>query len=234
MYCKLHGKNCNGDCKDPNIDNGMMTKVWGPPGWLFLHCISFGYPYYINDKNKDHINKRKDYKNFFNSLGYVLPCKYCRESYIEFIKETPIDKYLNSRKDLTKWLYIIHKKVNDKLGIPECQMPGYNEMTKVYEAYRAKCKKTTSEERENNLAKGCVTPADGTPRKCFLKVIECNKGDVTRRNSNNNNIMDNDYILLKKNNMYIVIFFIIILLILIFVLIFDRKILKKLNYYFHL
>ena len=40
-YCKIHGKNCNGECKDPNIDNGMMTKVWGPPGWLFLHCITF-------------------------------------------------------------------------------------------------------------------------------------------------------------------------------------------------
>ena len=22
----------------------MMTKVWGPPGWFFLHCVTFGFP----------------------------------------------------------------------------------------------------------------------------------------------------------------------------------------------
>ena len=40
--CKTHGVNCDGACIDPNVDNGMMTKVWGPAGWLFLHCITFG------------------------------------------------------------------------------------------------------------------------------------------------------------------------------------------------
>ena len=49
MICKTHGKNCDGACIDPNVDNGMMTKVWGPPGWLFLHCLTFGYPYTINE-----------------------------------------------------------------------------------------------------------------------------------------------------------------------------------------
>ena len=46
--CKTHGNNCDGRCIDPNVDNGMMTKVWGPTGWLFLHCVTFGYPYVIN------------------------------------------------------------------------------------------------------------------------------------------------------------------------------------------
>ena len=30
--------------EDPNAKNGLMTKVWGPAGWLFLHCVTFGYP----------------------------------------------------------------------------------------------------------------------------------------------------------------------------------------------
>ena len=42
MPCNIHGESCDGGCTDPNVDNGMMTKVWGPTGWLFLHCVTFG------------------------------------------------------------------------------------------------------------------------------------------------------------------------------------------------
>ena len=31
-----------------NKDNGIMTKIWGQPGWLFLHSITIGYPYIID------------------------------------------------------------------------------------------------------------------------------------------------------------------------------------------
>ena len=110
-----------------------------------------------------------------------MPCKYCRESYQDFIKEHPIDKNLNTRKQLTKWLYDIHNKVNHKLGVPDCDIPSFKDIQDKYETYRAKCKKTTDEERLNNLAKGCVTPADGTPKKCEIKVIPCAMGDVTKR-----------------------------------------------------
>ena len=27
-----------------NKNNGLMTKIWGPSGWEFLHSVSFGYP----------------------------------------------------------------------------------------------------------------------------------------------------------------------------------------------
>ena len=199
---------------DPNVDNGMMTKVWGPPGWLFLNCVSFGYPYKINNSNPLHKNKKQDYKNFFYFLGKVMPCKYCRDSYMDFIKENPIDNSLNSRNDLTKWLYNIHNKINNKLGVPECNIPNFNIVKDIYESYRAKCKKTTKDERENNLAKGCVTPADGTARKCFLKIIECKKGDVTRRkNSQTYNIDDTDYLLVKKNLIILTIIIFIMLVI---------------------
>ena len=62
-----------------------------------------------------------------------------------------------------------------------------------------KCKKTTEEEKKINSEKGCVNPADGTPKKCLVKVINCKKGDVTRRensivynkNKNNENNLEN-------------------------------------------
>lgn len=181
--CKSHGPNCDGRCVDPNVDNGMMTKVWGPTGWLFLHCVTFGYPYTINPMNPDHAYKKQHYKTFFQMIGHVLPCKYCRESYIEFIKEIPIDGYLNSREDLCKWLYIIHNKVNYKLGYPRSEIPTFSEIKKFYEQFRAKCKKTTEEERQINKEKGCVRPADGTPKRCLINVVACKDGDVTRRSN---------------------------------------------------
>ena len=70
----------------------------GTTGWVFLHCITMGYPYKINTKNKQHLSRKKHIK-IFNTLGHVLPCKYCRESYLEYVSQT-IDKHLNTRKEL--------------------------------------------------------------------------------------------------------------------------------------
>ena len=166
-----------------NKDNGMMTKIWGPPGWLFLHSISFGYPYLIDKNNKEDLRKRDEYKNFFLYIGKVFPCRYCRESYEEFIKEIPIDHFLSSREDLCYWLYIIHNKVNNKLGVPKCDIPTFDDIQLKYETFRAKCQKTTNKERDNNLKKkckrdlssnGCIIPKDGVLKKCEINIITSN------------------------------------------------------------
>jgi len=232
--CTFHGNNCNGECTDPNIDNGMMTKVWGPPGWLFLHCVAFGYPYTINSNKEEHLIRKNKTKLFFYIIGYILPCKYCRESYQDYMKQFPVDYHLDSRKNLTKWLYVIHNKINNKLGVPKCGIPSYEDYVKEYEQFRAKCSKTTDAERINNMAKGCVVPADGTTKKCFLKVIKTKKGDVTRRSNSAANkitIGDNDYIIMRKMHLILlfIAFTLIILVIIYFVIKFMKpKTLKKL------
>lgn len=230
--CAMHGMNCDGACIDPNVDNGMMTKVWGPAGWLFLHCITFGYPYAINPNNKDHFNKERDYLNFFYYLGKVLPCRYCRESYMEYFKELDLENNLKSRKQLVKWLYDMHNKINNKLGVPPCNIPSLKEVETEYEQYRAKCKKTTEEERDENQKKGCVTPADGTPRRCVVKVVEFDKGDITRRENVSIGEMSgtsSDYFIFKKRNVYIVIGILVILTIIVFYFLIDMIICKCKN-----
>ena len=186
IVCPQHGGNCDMRCKDPNVDNGMMTKVWGPAGWLLLHCVTFGYPYTINPDNLDHAYKKDHYKSFFNMVGHVLPCKYCRESYIEFSKETPIDNFLDTRDNLCRWLYIIHNKVNNKLGVGQDCIPTFKEVQEFYEKFRAKCKKTSDAERISNKEKGCIKPADGTPKKCVINVVKYNDND---NNGNENSIV---------------------------------------------
>lgn len=163
--------------KKDNANNGLMTKVWGPPGWMFLHSITLGYPIKIDNYDEEHIIRKNKMKIFFESIGHVFPCKYCRISYLKFIKEIPIDKFLNSRKDLALWLYKIHNKVNHKLGVPKCNIPTFENMYKEYDTYRAECSITTSTERIKNLNKGCVVPRDGLKRKCIVKVIKINNID---------------------------------------------------------
>lgn len=93
----------------------MNTKVWGKAGWVFLHSTTFNYPSKINENNPEHVLKKKYTKQLFKNLRHTLPCKYCRISFTNFLKELPIDNYLGSRKELTFWLYSIHDKVNKKL-----------------------------------------------------------------------------------------------------------------------
>ena len=119
-------------------DNGMMTRVWGPTGWAFGHAITFGYPYKIDLNCKDHVRRMKETKKFFTSMGSVLPCKYCRQSYLEFLKELPLtNEVLSSRRKLVKWFYDIHNKVNKKLGVPKCDIPTFTDFYNTYESYRA-------------------------------------------------------------------------------------------------
>ena len=139
---------CNLDHSD-HKNNGLITKVWGEPAWTFNHAVTFGYP--INPTEQ----QKTEYKNYFFSLGDVLPCRYCRESYKEFItkgKYALTNEILAGRDTLTRWLYDIHEEVNKKLEVDYGVT--YEELVKKMESFRAKCgpaKKTV---------KGCIAPLD--------------------------------------------------------------------------
>lgn len=95
---------------------GMRTNFWGPNAWNFLFSSILGtYPETINNKNKEHIQIKKAFKSLFMSLGFIMPCVFCRESYKKFIKEMPIESSLSGRIKLFYWLYKLKDKVNKKL-----------------------------------------------------------------------------------------------------------------------
>lgn len=124
----------------------MDTQFWGPPGHKLLHSIAFSYSFYDdknnkNDNNNKNISKR-DVVSFFKSIQYVLPCIYCRRSYKQYYNELPISEYIynnnnnNKTKNLFKWVYLIHNKINDKLrkqGYNDEKDPNYK---KVYDTYK--------------------------------------------------------------------------------------------------
>ena len=175
---------------DDSSNNGIMTKVWGPAGWLFLHSITMSYPTNIDKNNSEHISRMNSTKDFFILLGDVLPCKYCRDSYKKFITSYPIDNFLDSRRNLAKWLYDIHNLVNDKLGVPPCEIPSFENFYNKYESYRASCHKTTKDQRLKNLEKGCVHSKYGVPKKCVINIIDIddNYNDISNIREFNNTL----------------------------------------------
>ena len=64
-----------------NSSSSLITKIWGPSMWIALHSISFCYP--INPTYEE----KQNYKKFFELLGELLPCLYCKESYKQIIKK---------------------------------------------------------------------------------------------------------------------------------------------------
>ena len=150
--------------KKPGDDQGQNTNVWGPAGWLFLHSIAANFPWEPDEE------KKKSYLTFFKVIGHVLPCRYCRESYQQFINE-PCTKLDNSvvqnRKTMVKWLYDIHNKVNKKLGVKD--VPCLQEVWEKYESFRSKC--TKSPNIVENIKKGCTEPIQGlTKKKCVIQI----------------------------------------------------------------
>lgn len=72
----------------------MDTRFFGPSAWQLFHLIAF---------------RSEDPDDVLNQMKDVLPCRFCRDSTTQFVKEHPL------RGDPGKWLYEIHNKVNAKL-----------------------------------------------------------------------------------------------------------------------
>jgi hypothetical protein len=107
----------------------METIFWGPDGWKFLHTLTFLYPENPSFEDKSRMVE------FMKLLCFILPCKYCRSSFTKYSKSLPINKYLDSRKNVIEWLYHMHNKVNGKLkrqGFCHSENPS---IEKVYTKY---------------------------------------------------------------------------------------------------
>lgn len=110
-------------------DHGFQPNVWGPPLWFFLHTASLNFP------AKPTPEQKMQYFTFFKSVGFVLPCRYCRESYQKWT-ETLSMREFESRETLSRWLYDIHNKVNKKLNKGPDYTPSYDQVLRYYNQFR--------------------------------------------------------------------------------------------------
>tara|TARA_Y100000992_G_scaffold300767_1_gene270099 strand:- start:5174 stop:5761 length:588 start_codon:yes stop_codon:yes gene_type:complete len=161
---------------DYNSGDGMLTSVWGPGMWHYLHTMSFNYPVKPTKYDKKH------YRDFVLQLQYVLPCGKCRENLKKNFKELPLTQGdMESRYTFSKYMYKLHEKVNTllnkKSGLTYC------DVRERYEHFRSRCMKTLKEKYVKNKTKkvrfskelikekGCTEPLYGEKSKCILQIV---------------------------------------------------------------
>ena len=149
-----------------NSDNGMMTHVWGPAAWMFLHMISFNYP--VKPTQED----RQNYRDFMLSLGKVLPCGKCRENFKYTLERMPInDDVLANRNCFSRYVYRLHNDVNARLQ-KKSPNPTFCEVRDLYERFRARCGSATSKTKKITPSeKGCTEPMKGIKTKCLIRIV---------------------------------------------------------------
>ena len=156
--------------------DGMLTSVWGPSLWHYMHTMSFNYP--TNPTKSD----KKNYKNFILNLQYTLPCKHCRDNLKKNFKHIPLtDKHLENRDKFSRYVFNLHETVNKMLGKKSGLT--FCGVRDLYENFRARC--TTSKPKQFNYQKlkktmkkkekGCTEPMYGRKAKCIIKIVPQSK-----------------------------------------------------------
>jgi hypothetical protein len=158
--------------KDYYSGDGMLTAVWGPSMWHFLHIMSFNYPVKPTEEDK------KNYKEFVLNLRHILPCKYCRQNLTNNLKSSPLTMAeMKDRDSFSRYIYKLHETVNKMLG--KKSGLSYCDVRERYEHFRSRCtdekpkvfdiKKTLK--NKNKKEKGCTEPLYGKKSKCIIKIV---------------------------------------------------------------
>jgi hypothetical protein len=165
--------------KDFYSGDGMLTTVWGPPMWHYLHTMSFNYPVHPTPANK------KEYRDFVLSLRHTLPCKYCRQNLTNNLKAHPLTHaHMQSRDTFSRFIYQLHETVNKMLG--KTSGLSYCDVRERYEHFRSRCtsdqnrifqikQAALEKEKEKEPAtkeKGCTEPLySGKKAKCVMQIV---------------------------------------------------------------
>lgn len=166
---------------DYNSNDGMLTTVWGPSTWHFLHIMSFNYP-----ANPTCDDKRR-YQNFILSLQYVLPCGKCRKNLLKNFKILPLQwSNMKSRHTFSLYVYKLHEVINTMLN--KKSGLSYEDVRERYEHFRSRCaksvknlkkdlkkRKTVKSRGQKILEKGCTEPLYGEKSKCVLQIVPQSK-----------------------------------------------------------
>jgi hypothetical protein len=104
----------------------MDTRFWGPSGWKLIHLVAAA----PTKGRVDAVLK------WFQLLEYILPCKYCRASFHDYIRLQPLTaEIVKDTTAFSRWAYDIHNRVNAKLrgqGLLDTPDPEWDSVRKHY------------------------------------------------------------------------------------------------------
>ena len=159
----------------------MLTSVWGPPMWLFLHAVSFNYP-----NPTPPLLIKNTIVNLFIILDISYLVEHCRMNLKKNLKMMPLRVAdLKNRDAFSRWVFKLHELVNTMLG-KESGLK-YCDIRDRYEHFRSRCtkdvetsfhEKTSTAFKENAEKRGkwaaqslCMVRKS----KCVVKIIPQNK-----------------------------------------------------------
>jgi len=156
-----------------NSGDGMLTTVWGPSIWHYLHTMSFNYP--IDPTCAD----KRNYQAFILNLQNVIPCGKCRKNLINNFKKLPLTwKQMYSRYTFSKYIYDLHELINTMLK--KKSGLSYSAVRERYEHFRSRCTKSykdlkklrkTRHKRKSSTEIGCIEPLYGEKSKCIIHIV---------------------------------------------------------------
>jgi len=148
----------------------MLTTVWGPSIWHYMHTMSFNYPVDPTPSDKIH------YRQFILNLRHVLPCGKCRKNLAKNLKQLPITlAHMKSRDTFSKYIYDLHETVNRMLN--KDSNLSYEQVRERYEHFRARCANPTTEKVSGGKGpkktpeNGCTEPLYGEKAKCIMQIV---------------------------------------------------------------
>ena len=104
----------------------MDTRFWGPSGWKRLHLVAA----------EPAGNRTQAILEWIHLLEYILPCKYCRASFHDYIRLQPLDATtVENTTAFSRWMYDIHNRVNGKLrgqGLVTTRDPAWPTVQRQY------------------------------------------------------------------------------------------------------
>ena len=162
--------------------DGMLTSVWGPPLWHYLHVMSFNYPVKPTAADKKH------YRDFICNLRNVLPCRYCRQNLKKNLKMLPLTNAdLKNRDRFSRWVYKLHELVNTMLG--KTSGLKFCDVRERYEHFRSRCTQDSKVvsgkvlkehlRKTQKKEKGCTEPLYGKKSQCIVKIVPQDKKNKT-------------------------------------------------------
>ena len=162
--------------------DGMLTSVWGPPLWHYLHVMSFNYPVKPTAADKKH------YRDFICNLRNVLPCRYCRQNLKKNLKMLPLtNAELKNRDRFSRWVYKLHELVNTMLG--KTSGLKFCDVRERYEHFRSRCTQDSKVvsgkvlkehlRKTQKKEKGCTEPLYGKKSQCIVKIVPQDKKNKT-------------------------------------------------------
>ena len=173
--------------KDFHSGDGMLTTVWGPSMWHFLHTMSFNYPV------SPTADQKRQYMDFILNLRNVLPCKYCRMNLTNNLATRPIRMCnMESRDTFSRFVYELHETVNRLLGKKSGLT--YCDVRERYEHFRSRCTQDAPKvfnfkefykntgtgtgtgtgartRKKGEHAEGCTEPLYGKKAKCVISIV---------------------------------------------------------------